>query len=445
MPFAKPSGLMFFLIALGLTSWHLDAGFNANTVSRAAMVAAIVEHGTLRIDAYHELTDDKALVAGHYYSEKAPLPALIVVPFWWAFSRLDWIEPGAHGLLTPGLLRLGGFLCGSLPLALLMLILWHRLRDTSIPLPRAWIALLPFMGSFLFVYSGTFHGHMLAALLLVVAWLMRRQGSHFLSALSASGAVLSEYSLFVFPLAWLLQDLAQRNWKPLAAQVFGGMPGLLLLLFMNLMITGSPLKLPYADVAAHIDRSGGTLGLGTPGISALWGLLFSSYRGLFTHAPATILCALLAVMAMRRNGMRWTMLHPLVLPSLALIVMIAGHSMWWGGWAFGPRHLTTIAALLLIAGLPRLPEKPWADGALVWLTAWGFIVCVSAKCTAWYSLPTDVLHPFREIIAPLVATRAFTESQWPVLVGFSPVMGTFLFAAALLFFMRALKRSEALA
>ncbi|MBK7945771.1 MAG: hypothetical protein IPJ85_10875 [Flavobacteriales bacterium] len=358
---------------------------------------------------------------------------------------LDWIEPGAHGLLTPGLLRLGGFLCGSLPLALLMLILWHRLRDTSIPLPRAWIALLPFMGSFLFVYSGTFHGHMLAALLLVVAWLMRRQGSHFLSALSASGAVLSEYSLFVFPLAWLLQDLAQRRWKPLAAQVFGGLPGLLMLLFMNLMITGSPLKLPYADVAAHIDRSGGTLGLGAPGFSALWGLLFSSYRGLFTHAPATILCALIALMAMRRNGMRWTMLHPLVLPSLALIVMIAGHSMWWGGWAFGPRHLTTIAALLLIAGLPRLPEKPWADGALVWLTAWGFIVCVSAKCTAWYSLPTDVMHPFREIIAPLVAMRAFTESQWPVLVGFSPVMGTFLFAAALLFFMRALKRSEALA
>ena len=76
-------GVVFFLLVLALCSWHLDTGRNANTISRAAMVAALVEHGTLCIDPYEALTEDKALVAGHYYSEKAPLPALIVAPFWY--------------------------------------------------------------------------------------------------------------------------------------------------------------------------------------------------------------------------------------------------------------------------------------------------------------------------------------------------------------------------
>lgn len=430
----------YFLLVLGLFSWHLDTGWNANTVSRGAMVAALVEHGSLCIDDYQELTDDKALVDGHYYSEKAPLPALIVVPFWYVAVKTGIAEPGPHGALTNGLLRLGGFLCGSLPLALLVLILFKRIRGSHVPWPSGWLALLPFLGSFLLVYSGSFHGHLLAALMLVLAWLMRTREAHVLSGFLASAAVLSEYSLFVFPLAWMLQDVLTRKWRNLGAMMFGGLPGVLLLAFMNLLVTGSPLKLPYSAVAAHIDRSGGTLGLGGPSIGALYGLLFSGFRGLFTHAPATIICAIAAVMAMKRNGLRWTLMHPLVLPTIALVLMIAGHSMWWGGWAFGPRHLTSVAALLLIAGIPRLPDRPWADGALAWLCGWGAIVSLTAKVTTVYSLPTEVLHPFREMILPQFMHRSFTESQWPVQVGFSPIMGTFLFGLALILVLRLLRR-----
>jgi len=441
MPTLRGGTLIFFLITLALCSWHLDSGRNANTISRAAMVAALVESGSLCIDPYQELTADKALVAGHYYSEKAPLPALIVWPFWSMANGLHWITPGDHGLLTDGLLQLGGFLCGSVPLALLILLLYRDLRHSPVPLPRGWIALLPFMGSFLFVYSGSFHGHLLAALFLVLAWRMRTRDAHVLATVLASAAILCEYSLFVFPLVWFLQDAFQRKWKALGAQVFGGLPGLLFLGFMNLMITGKPWTLPYADVAEHVDRSGGILGLGMPTLAGLWGLLFSSFRGLFTHAPVTIVCAIVALVAIRRNGLKWTALHPLVIPSLLLIAMISGHSMWWGGWAFGPRHLTAVAALLLLAALPKLPDKPWADGALVWLGVWGLVVSVSAKSTAWYSLPTTVLHPFREMILPYVLQRGFTVMQWPVAVGFSPIMGTFFFVIAMLLALKYMRRT----
>ncbi|HRH37977.1 MAG TPA: hypothetical protein PK760_06515 [Flavobacteriales bacterium] len=440
MRFGRP--LVFFLLVLGLCSWHLDPSINDNTVSRAAMVAAIVEHGSLCIDPYHELTHDKALVDGHYYSEKAPLPALLVVPFWYAFHKLGWIEPKDHGLLTIGLLRLGGFICGSLPLALIITITWWRLRNTRLPLPRAWLAIVPFIGSFLFVYCGSFHGHLVAALFLLVAWLARKRDHALLSGLFASAAVLSEYSLFFFPLVWLLQDIAQRKWKLLGSMVFGGLPGFLLLGVMNLMVTGKPWVLPYANVAEHIDTTGGTFGLGATSIPALFNLLFSSYRGLFFFAPVTVLCAFVALRWMKRTGWRAALMHPLVLPSIALTLTIAGHIMWWGGWAFGPRHLTSIAVLLMAAALPRMPDRPWADGALVYLGIAGLVIGVVTKCTTWYALPSDEVHPFTHMVLPNLFSRSFTMSQWPVSAGFSPIMGTVLFGIAFLWVMRYLQRAE---
>lgn len=434
--------ILVFVVLLGLCTWHLDSGRNANTLSRAAMVAALVENGTLCIDPYHQLTEDKALVAGHYYSEKAPLPALLVAPFWYAAVAAGWVEPGEHGLLTDGLLRSGGFLCGSLPLAIIIFLTWRRMEEVRLPLPRSWLAAVPFLGSFLFVYSGSFHGHLLAALFLLLAWRARAAGHAFVSGLLSSAAVLSEYSLFVFPLVWLVQDLFARRWRAIGAQVFGGLPGALTLGFMNLLVTGKPWVLPYVNVAEHVDRSGGILGLGSPSFHGISGLLFSDFRGLFTHAPVAMLCAVVVIGWCWRAGWRRIIGHPLLLPSLLLILMIAGHSMWWGGWAFGPRHLTTVAVLLFAATLPRLPDRPWVDGAFNPLGLWGLVLAFAAKSTAWYSLPTTVAHPFKDLILPAIGDRSFTSMQWPLAVGFSPIMGTVLFVGAFMLAMHFLRRTE---
>ena len=418
--------LVFFLLALLLCSWHLDSGHNANTLSRAAMVAALVEHGTLRIDAYHTLTEDKALVKGHYYSEKAPLPALLVAPFWWAAYHLHLITPGEHGLLTDDLLQLGGSLCGSLPLALIITLTWLRLRERETPLPAAWMALLPFLGSFLFVYSGSFHGHLLAALFILLGWRARTDERQSLAGVFASAAVLSEYSLFVFPLAWVLQDLVQQRWRSLLRLGTGGVPGVLLLLTANWKVTGSPFTLPYSHVAAHVDTAS-VFGMSVPALPALWGLLFSFYRGLFTHAPVALLCLMTFLVLKPRAGWREWLTHPLALPSVVLVLMMSAHSMWWGGWAFGPRHLTAVAVLLLAGGVPLLPDRPWVKWTLAALSAWGLLLAFAAKNTTWYGLPTEVRHPFAEMILPAVRHKQFTDMQWPLAAGFSATLGAFLF------------------
>ncbi len=58
--------------------FYQGGGWNQN--SRFDLVRAIVEQQTLRIDAYHDNTYDKAYYQGHYYSDKAPGLALLAVP-----------------------------------------------------------------------------------------------------------------------------------------------------------------------------------------------------------------------------------------------------------------------------------------------------------------------------------------------------------------------------
>jgi hypothetical protein len=72
---------IFILVQILLSSFYLDIWTNANTTSRALPVITYFEQGTFRMDKYHELTLDKSFVNGHYYSDKAPLPTLVVMPF----------------------------------------------------------------------------------------------------------------------------------------------------------------------------------------------------------------------------------------------------------------------------------------------------------------------------------------------------------------------------
>ena len=66
-------------------------GWNAN--SQFGLTCAIVERGTLSIDAYHNnprlpemMTNDKAFYQGHYYCDKSPVTAFLGVPAFWAYS-----------------------------------------------------------------------------------------------------------------------------------------------------------------------------------------------------------------------------------------------------------------------------------------------------------------------------------------------------------------------
>ncbi len=389
------------------------------------MVAALAVHGEAHIDRYHTLTQDKAYINGHYYSEKAPLPALIMVPVWWAFHTTGLSSTPADGGLPDLLLAVCGILMGSLPFTLIICWTRRKLLRTGIPYASS-IAVAAFFGSFLFAYSGSFFGHLVAAYLMLLAWEQRQVGRDLPAACLSAAAVLAEYSLFVFPLVWLSQSTFTGEWRRVFHLVMGGSPALLFMLYWNMVITGSPFILPYEGVVNYGEAQR-PLGLAAPSVTALLALLFSTYRGLFIHAPVTALCMLIICSRLPDHRIKDLLLHPLLLPVILLVLLISAHSMWWGGWAWGPRHLTTVAVLILAFGLPKIHPHGAMGIAFLVLAGVGLFIGLAAKSTIGLGAPSDVLHPITELVLPKILAQDFTVLQWPVVLGLSPAIATFAF------------------
>jgi hypothetical protein len=126
----------------------------------------------------------------------------------------------------------------------------------------------------------------------------------------------------------------------------GGSPVLIALLFYNWTLTGSPFHLAYSfvdDPAFQHMRT--AFGFGLPSITAMMSLLVGPSRGLFVYAPATVALA----WSVRRLPGIW--LHPMAIAGVAFFTSISAYKMYWGGWAFGPRHLIPALFLLFYEGL----------------------------------------------------------------------------------------------
>lgn len=437
----RPAGL-FFLVTLFLSSWHLDQGHNDNTMARAASVASMVDRGTLEITPIQEVTGDKCLVNGRYFSDKAPLPSFVVLPFHWAAVKLGLVDPGAHDTLTDGLLRLGGFLCGSLPFALLITLAWKELRArrTALPLNAALLAALPLFGSFLFVYSGSFYNHLPGALFAVLAARCAAREQHLATGLWSGAAFLCDSVLLLLPALWTMQLLLDRRWRSAAWILAGLVPGLLGMAAHNLAVTGDALAFPNA-YAVNYSAMHQRYGFGTWQPAAFTGMLFTDYRGLFFYMPFLVV----GLWTLPRNMDGRTFLRdPFVLPAMLLIGVFLTHATWWGGWTYGPRYIMAAATLLFIAIVNRIQPGSFERKATLALSGFGVLCALAAKMTISYSMPTEVPHPLLTEVLPRLLKGEWTAWQWPVLLGLSPAASAALYMptfAAGLYLLKRIDRS----
>ncbi len=420
---AQRPAILFFLVTLFLCSWHLDQGHNDNTMARAASVASMVDRGPLEITPIQEVTGDKCLVNGRYFSDKAPLPTIVVLPFHWAAVQLGLVDPGAHGTLTDGLLRLGGFLCGSLPFALLITLAWKELRArrTALPLNAALLAALPLFGSFLFVYSGSFYNHLPGALFAVLAARCAAREKHLATGLFGSAAFLCDSVLLLLPALWTLQLLLDRRWRSAAWILAGLVPGLLGMAAHNLAVTGDALVFPNA-YAVNYSAMHQRYGFGTWQPAAFTGMLFTDYRGLLFYMPFLVI----GLWSLRISWHAF-LRDPYVLPSLLMIGIFLTHATWWGGWTYGPRYIMAAAALLFIAIVKRVQDVSFERWATLVLSGFGLACALAAKMTISYSMPTEVPHPLLTEVLPRLLKGEWTAWQWPVLLGLSPAAAAALY------------------
>jgi hypothetical protein len=379
-------------------------------VSRFNLTRAIVEQRTLSIDAFADNTGDRALYAGHWYSDKAPLPALLALPAYQAYHLMDrargkapayeargTVERPAMRLTVNRSFQRGLYVCSLSTVAMsgvaLGLILFELLRRRMSTSSALWGSAATLLCTSIFPYATGFYGHVMAGAFLAGAALLldpardaiepEQQGHDgaerepsWARALGAgaclAAAVGCEYlaavPALVLALALLAYHRREHRLRWLLGMLLGGLgPGLIIGAY-HYACFGAPWRTGYSFIANARFAAGhatGLLGIRVPKLAALAGLLFGRFRGLFYIAPVTLL---LFVGVLARARLKDGVALGGALAFIALLLVNSSYYMWWGGAAAGPRHLVPVLAFLGL-GLPWVWAQRWSRWALFALGA----------------------------------------------------------------------------
>jgi hypothetical protein len=356
------------MLFFGSAYFYQDPEWNGN--SRLALTRAIVELGTLNIDAYHEspgwYTGDKAFFDGHYYTDKAIGTSLLAVPLLWLLEAGATllgtaVSTGAikHALTT-------GVMSATFALAGLAMYS-VALEMTNSPIKAAAATLAATLGSMLWPYSAVFYGHVPAAAFLAVTFALlfsarRAEGrgnrwTWFGIGVCAGAAFLSDHTaavviagLGVYGLI-VLRGLKtgegiSRAWSALA----GALIPLSLFFAYNLTIYGRPVAFGYThEVEERFQdiMSLGLMGIRLPAAGAAYHISVDPRFGLFWLSP---------VLALAPVGYWWSFKRrEYVAESLvsifalaAIFAVNAASFLWYGGSAFGPRLLITALPFFIV-------------------------------------------------------------------------------------------------
>jgi len=419
---------LFFILNLLISSFYIDVWHNGNAVSRALPIITWYESGTFSIDKYQELTPDKAHVKGHYFTDKAPLPTYFVLPFFGLVKSFGWVAPHPNGsLFGDEVLILGGILAGSIPFSIMMTLLFIDLKKRKTKISPVLLSTLPFYGSFMFIFAGTYFGHLFAGLLLLGSYLLLKRKKYILSGLLAGLTFISEYNLAVLIFCWaIILLLKKKKLKPLILFSMGVLPSIILILFYNAEFSTSPFVFLYKYHNYHELFE--NYGFRLPSFESIWGLTFSPYRGVFFYVPILIAGFPLIYKKIKSDNRQKIWKSYLFVPSFIYFIFIASYFGWWGGWTYGPRLLMGLTIILLYEVIVRFNFVPKSKWFFILLVSFGLLVIILAKVTIVYNAPTGKYFPFKELVLPKLFSGNINPNNFLSLyTGISPLLASFIF------------------
>jgi hypothetical protein len=364
---------------------------NANPYARYATLQAIAEDHSLAIDAYQNTTCDWArMPGGHYYSNKAPGPTLLAVPFHLPVDAVvvahaqDRKERDVRRKeARDAILSYLAVTLQAIPFALLVLFAAQALERRGASRAAIQLAALAMLfGNTASLLMNMFFGHGLAAVLTLGIALAMLERRLFLAGFLFGLDVLTDYgSALLLPLLALLivlptADGVALRLRRLVRFGLGGLGPFVVFAAYHVHCFGGPFTLPNKYQNPVFVE---------PGARALWGvidfvpswpvakaLLFGSGRGLLYTQPWVLLALAVLVLwawrlwADRLSGMR--VVVPFALGGfLLLFLMNASFGGWHGGVSPGPRYLSAILPVLGLALGLAYDKLPRPLRALAWL------------------------------------------------------------------------------
>jgi len=425
----RRAGVLAVVLLASFAYFYEGGGWNQNT--RFNLVRALVEEHTLKIDAYHENTGDKARVGDHYYTDKAPGASLTAVPFvavTYVLQRLaggDAQSPRAVGARS----YVATVAAAAVPTVFAALCVFFIARSTGASEAAAtFAAVVCGLGTPLWAYATILYGHALAGGCLMLAFLgavrlgestpARNGKLSFLTGLAAGWAVITEFPasipagvlvLFAFWQVWRVDRTRARR---VAIALGAGLAcGAAVLIAYNALAFGKPFHVGYTSEEGSFEAMRtGIFGVNLPQLPVIKELLFGDLRGLIPLAP---------VLAAAPVGLWWLVRDPrtraigLVATAVALyfLLMTSGYAYWNGGWSYASRHMGPGLPFLCL-GLATFWQRAKPARAVHVLILMLAAVGVGETLVAVATTPQPPIqyqHPMRELLWP-----AFKSGDFPI-------------------------------
>lgn len=396
--------LPLFVLVFGVYAYFYQAGgWNQN--SRFDLTRAIVEQGTVAIDAFHENTGDKAQRAGRWYSDKAPGLSWLAVP---PYAIVHALNPGA---IAPGAYVSTVFAL-ALPSALASLLLFRFAMRLGLPkAASAAVAVAYALGTLALPYSTILYGHQLQAALAFSAFVLVGPGRAALLAGALLGfAVAVDYTSAIAVVVVGLYGLARFGARAAAWMAAGAVPPLLALGAYHASAFGHPLALPYDFVLQEHRRMGWFMGIGAPDPSIVRELLVGEFRGLFFSAP-WLAAAIPGLVLLARHGRRAEAAACGAMFA-AHLLMNAGLVDWHGGWTMGPRYLIPAIPFLAagVLGVMQVWPRRWVVAAGTPAVVLSILLMLVGTAVR-PEVPLTEPRPFRGYLFPLLQRGRVARSN----------------------------------
>jgi hypothetical protein len=415
------NALVFAALFIPFSYFNHNDGWNQG-VRLAELHAVVLEH-TLRIDHYISYTGDRALIDGHYYSEKAPAMALAALPAFAATVAIEKLagldpdqQPGrriaewvATALSAGVLAALGGVAFFGLIAA----------RADALTATLSTFAL--FLGSITFPYATSLFAHAgTIGLLSIALWGVlgavtpRRD---VIAGIAAGLAVASEYPAILPGIAIGLY-LASLDLKRMLRYGLATLPAAALILLNNYAISGSPLKFSYGSNPLFPEINAvNAYGFNLPDLAALRAVLWGEYRGLLFWSPVMAM-AIPGFYFLFRRDRRVAIMTAAA--CVMILLQVSAFYTWFGGNAIGPRYLAPALpffALAAACGIKQFPEM----GMILTVVSIGMMLMVTAIAI---DPNADVLTPFQSFYVVRIEQHRFADNLgtliglplWPSLI-----------------------------
>lgn len=411
--------LVFVFVALATLFPYFPEIRSANELSRLYLAIAMVDEGTVSIDAelrrFGDISD-KSVREGRYYSDKAPGVAFVALPFVWLHHKLA-TEPTLETDVRIARLAVSTLSTIAVLFALMSLMAAHGID----PRVRRALALAYGLGSLATTYGILLFGHQISAAMLFLAFMSARtvdvtskRGAMLRSlavGLCLALAIAIEYPNVLLCLPIGLFFLARVRKQPLQLlwMVVGALPIALALGLYHKAAFGSPFATGYSFLANSFSavHAQGVMGISTPTLPHAYLSFFSPAKGLYYYSPFLLL-ALPGLYLVRAKGAEgWTSIALVMLSAVIVCSMVYPN----GGWTVSQRHLTPsvpfmILPLALVLDRYRASWPAFAVLAVVAVT----ITYVSTA--VWPHYMEELTNPFFDLGLPLVERGWFPPSTW---------------------------------